>query len=38
MMKYKGCTGKVEFDGEAGIIHGEVIPFQGDQLPRCHAP
>ncbi len=25
MMEYKGYTGKVEFDDEAGIFHGEVI-------------
>lgn len=25
MMKYKGCIGKVEFDNEAGVFHGEVI-------------
>jgi predicted HicB family RNase H-like nuclease len=25
MMEYNGYIGKVEFDGEAGIIHGEVI-------------
>jgi predicted HicB family RNase H-like nuclease len=35
MMKYKGYVGKVEFDDEAGIFHGEVldtrdvITFQG---------
>lgn len=35
MMEYKGYIGKVEFDAEAGIIHGEVvntrdvITFQG---------
>ena len=35
MMEYKGYVGKVEFDGEAGIFHGEVldtrdvITFQG---------
>lgn len=35
MMEYKGYTGKVEFDDEAGIFHGEVldtrdvITFQG---------
>jgi len=37
-MKYKGCIGKVEFDEEAGTIHGEVIntrdviTFQGDSV------
>ena len=25
MMQYKGYTGKVEYDDEAGIFHGEVI-------------
>ena len=25
MMEYKGYIGKVEFDDEAGIFHGEVI-------------
>jgi len=25
MMKYKGYTGRVEFDDKAGIFHGEVI-------------
>ena len=25
MMEYKGYIGKVEFDDEAGILHGEVI-------------
>ncbi|NTW56488.1 MAG: type II toxin-antitoxin system HicB family antitoxin [Chlorobiaceae bacterium] len=35
MLVYKGYTGQVEFDGEAGIFHGEVldtrdvITFQG---------
>ena len=35
MLKYKGYSGKVEFDEEAGIFHGEildtrdVITFQG---------
>ncbi|NTW84194.1 MAG: type II toxin-antitoxin system HicB family antitoxin [Chlorobiaceae bacterium] len=35
MLVYKGYTGRVEFDGEAGIFHGEVldtrdvITFQG---------
>ena len=38
MMEYKGCMGKVEFDDEAGIFHGEVmntrdvITFQGDRV------
>jgi predicted HicB family RNase H-like nuclease len=36
MMEYKGYIGKVEFDDDAGIFHGEVvntrdvITFQGD--------
>ena len=25
MMEYKGYVGKVEFDDEAGIFHGEVL-------------
>ena len=35
MLEYKGYTGLVEFDGEAGLFHGEVvdtrdvITFQG---------
>ena len=35
-MEYKGYIGKVEFDEEAGILHGEVInlrdviTFEGD--------
>ena len=39
MMKYKGYVGKVEFDDEAGIFHGEVldtrdvITFQGKMPP-----
>jgi predicted HicB family RNase H-like nuclease len=38
MMEYKGYMGKVEFDDEAGIFHGEVvntrdvITFQGDSV------
>lgn len=38
MMEYKGSVGKVEFDEDAGIIHGEVIntrdviTFQGDSV------
>jgi len=40
MMEYKGYIGKVEFDDEAEIFHGEVIntrdviTFQGDQRRR----
>ena len=38
MLKYKGCTGYVEFDDESGILHGEmldlrdVITFQGKSV------
>lgn len=38
MMKYKGYIGKVEFDAEANILHGEivgirdVVTFQGDSV------
>lgn len=38
MMEYKGYIGKVEFDEDAGIIHGEVIntrdviTFQGESV------
>lgn len=38
MMEYKGYIGKVEFDAEAGLFHGEVIDtrdvitFQGDSV------
>ena len=38
MMEYKGYLGKVEFDDEAGIFHGEVIntrdviTFQGESV------
>ncbi len=44
MIEYKGYLGKVEFDSEAGLIHGEVIntrdviTFQGrsvDELTRA---
>lgn len=37
-MEYKGYIGKIEFDEEAGVIHGEVIntrdviTFQGDSV------
>ena len=40
MMEYKGYTGKVEYDDEAGIFHGEVInlrdviTFQGDSVEK----
>lgn len=38
MMEYKGYIGKVEFDDEAGIFHGEIInlrdvvTFQGEAV------
>lgn len=38
MMEYKGYVGKVEFDDEAGVFHGEVIntrdviTFQGESV------
>ena len=38
MMEYKGYIGKVEFDNEAGLFHGEVIntrdviTFQGESV------
>jgi predicted HicB family RNase H-like nuclease len=38
MLEYKGCTGNVEFDPEAGLFHGEVldtrdvITFQGTSV------
>jgi len=38
MLKYKGYTGRVEYDDEAGIIHGEaldlrdVITFEGKSV------
>lgn len=38
MMQYKGYSGKVEFDAEAGILHGEVlgirdvVTFQGKSV------
>jgi hypothetical protein len=37
-MEHKGCTGKVEFDDEAGIFYGElvntrdIITFQGESV------
>lgn len=39
-MKYRGYTGHVEFDGEAGIFHGEVlglrdvVTFQGTSVSK----
>jgi predicted HicB family RNase H-like nuclease len=38
MMRYKGYVGKVEFDAEAGVLHGEVlgirdvVTFQGSSV------
>ncbi len=38
MLKYKGYTGRVEFDDEAGLFHGEVldlkdvVTFQGKSV------
>jgi len=38
MMEYKGYIGKVEFDDEAGVFHGEligirdVVTFEGDSV------
>ncbi len=40
MMEFNGYLGKVEFDDEAGLFHGEVlntrdvITFQGDSVPK----
>ncbi len=40
MMHYKGYIGKVEFDPDARILHGEVlgirdvVTFQGDSVPE----
>lgn len=28
MLQYKGYTGQVEFDDEAGLFHGEVIDLR----------
>jgi predicted HicB family RNase H-like nuclease len=42
MMQYKGYLGRVEFDGEASIFHGEVIStrdvitFQGSRIYERH--
>ncbi len=42
MMEYKGYKGKVEFDSEAGIFHGEiintrdVITFQGQTVTELN--
>jgi predicted HicB family RNase H-like nuclease len=43
MMKYKGYTAKVEFDAEAGLLHGEledisdVVTFQADSVAELQA-
>jgi predicted HicB family RNase H-like nuclease len=43
MMEYKGYVGKVEFDDEAGIFHGEVldtrdvVTFQGQSVDELKA-
>ncbi len=43
MMEYKGYVGRVEFDNEAGILHGEVvgtrdvITFQGQSVGELRA-
>jgi predicted HicB family RNase H-like nuclease len=40
MMEYKGYLGRVEYDDEAGVFHGEVInlrdvvTFQGETVPE----
>ena len=42
MMEYKGYIGKVEFDSEAGVFHGEVInirdviPFEGSSVEELN--
>jgi len=28
VLRYKGYTGRVEFDDEAGLLHGEVIDLR----------
>lgn len=43
MMEYQGCMGKVEFDDEARLFHGEVlnirdvITFQGQSVDELEA-
>ena len=43
MLRYKGYTGHVEFDDEAGIFHGEVldtrdvVTFQGRRVEEIEA-
>ncbi|HEY0025443.1 MAG TPA: type II toxin-antitoxin system HicB family antitoxin [Longimicrobium sp.] len=42
-MKYKGYTAKVEYDAEAGLLHGEledisdVVTFQADSVAELEA-
>jgi predicted HicB family RNase H-like nuclease len=42
-MKYKGYTAKVQFDAEAGLLHGEieditdVVTFQADSVAELEA-
>jgi predicted HicB family RNase H-like nuclease len=42
MLDYKGCRGKVEFDDEASLFHGEVvntrdvITFQGKSVAELN--
>jgi predicted HicB family RNase H-like nuclease len=42
-MKYKGYTAKIEFDAEAGLLHGEledisdVVTFQADSVAELEA-
>lgn len=35
MLQYKGYTGQVEFDDEAGLFHGEVIDLHRVITFRC---
>ena len=43
MMKYKGYTAKVQFDADAGLLHGEledisdVVTFQADSVADLEA-
>ena len=34
MLNYKGYSGRVEFDDESGLLHGEVIDLHLQLLPR----
>ena len=38
MMQYKGYTGKVEFDDEADIFHGEVIGLRASSSETASHP